>query len=65
MIDAPQITQTAAQLTAFVHLTVPRAEIRNVMWPGLMEVRAGYHCAGYRCRGAVVHSPSEDGAGDL
>lgn len=40
MIDTPQITQTAAQLTAFVHLTIPRAEIRRVMGPGLNEVKA-------------------------
>ncbi len=30
MIDTPQITQTAGLLTAFVHITVPREEIRNV-----------------------------------
>lgn len=31
MLDPPQITLTAVQLTAIIHLTVPRAEIRNVM----------------------------------
>ena len=31
MIDTPQITQTAAQLTAIIPLTIPREEIRNVM----------------------------------
>jgi len=35
MLDKPQIVQTDAQQTAFIHLTVPRAEIRNVMGPGL------------------------------
>ena len=34
MIDPPQITQTAGLLTAFIHLTVPREDIRNVMGPG-------------------------------
>jgi len=51
MIDTPQITQTAGQLTAFVHLTVPRAEIRNVMWPGLMEVRAALSAQGIAAAG--------------
>ena len=40
MIDTPQITQTAAQLTAAIRLTVPREQIRNVMGPGLAEVKA-------------------------
>jgi effector-binding domain-containing protein len=40
MIDTPQITQTVAQLTASIHLTVARAEMRKVMGPGLSEVRA-------------------------
>ena len=38
MIDTPQITQTAAQLTAIIPLTIPREEIRNVMGPGLGEL---------------------------
>jgi effector-binding domain-containing protein len=40
MIDTPHITQTAAQLTAIIRLTIPREQIRNVMGPGLGEVRA-------------------------
>jgi effector-binding domain-containing protein len=40
MLDTPQITQTAAELTAVIRLTIPRAEIRNVMGPGLMELMA-------------------------
>jgi effector-binding domain-containing protein len=46
MIDTPQITQTVAQLTAFIHLTVPRQQIRNVMGPGLSEVRAAIAAQG-------------------
>ncbi len=38
MIDAPQIVQSPAMLTAFIPLTVPRAEIRTVMGPGISEV---------------------------
>src|SRR5438067_891590 len=40
MLETPQITQTPDQLTAFIRLTVPREEIRNVMGPGIREVMA-------------------------
>lgn len=40
MIDTPQITQIAEQLTAVIHLTIPREEIRNVMGPGIRELMA-------------------------
>jgi effector-binding domain-containing protein len=40
MIDTPQITRTDAQSTAVIHLTIPRAEIRNVMGPGIKELMA-------------------------
>ena len=46
MLDTPQITQTAAQLTAIIHLTVPRGEIRNVMGPGIGEVMAAVAAQG-------------------
>lgn len=39
MIDTPQIVQHEKQLTAALRLTVPRAEIREVMGPGLKELR--------------------------
>jgi effector-binding domain-containing protein len=51
MIDTPQITQTVAQLTASIHLTVPRAEIRKVMGPGLSEVRAAIAAQGIASAG--------------
>jgi effector-binding domain-containing protein len=38
MIETPQIVQTAAQRYAYLHLTVPREEIRKVMGPGVREV---------------------------
>lgn len=38
MLDTPHITQTTAQHTAIIHLTIPREEIRNVMGPGLGEL---------------------------
>jgi effector-binding domain-containing protein len=40
MIDTPRIVQTDAQLTAVIHLTIPRAEIQNVMGPGMGELMA-------------------------
>jgi effector-binding domain-containing protein len=46
MLDPPQIIPTAPQLTAFIRLTVPRAEIRNVMGPGLGELRAALAAQG-------------------
>ncbi len=38
MIDTPHITDTAAQLVAFIHLTIPRDDIRQVMGPAISEV---------------------------
>ena len=40
MLDTPQITQAAAQLTAIIRLTIPREEIRKVMGPGISELMA-------------------------
>ena len=40
MLDKPRITQTATQLTAVIHLTIPREEIQNVMGPGISELLA-------------------------
>ena len=38
MLDAAQITQTAAPLTAIIRLIIPREEIRKVMGPGIREL---------------------------
>jgi effector-binding domain-containing protein len=46
MLDTPQITKTAAQLTAVIHLTIPREEIRNVMGPGIGELMAALAAQG-------------------
>jgi effector-binding domain-containing protein len=51
MIDRPRIIQTSAQLTAIIHLTVPREEIRNVMGPGLDELRAAVAAQGVAAAG--------------
>lgn len=46
MLETPQVIQTQPQLTAFIHLTVPRDRIREVMGPGLAEVRAAIEAQG-------------------
>ena len=38
MIDTPLIVQTQAQLAAVIRLTIPRAEIQQVMGPAIGEV---------------------------
>ena len=38
MIDPPEIVETAAQPMAYIHLTIPREDIRLVMDPGLSEI---------------------------
>jgi hypothetical protein len=40
MLDKPQIVPTNAQLAAVIRLIIPREEIRNVMGPGIAELRA-------------------------
>jgi effector-binding domain-containing protein len=51
MIEIPQIVRTGLQLYAFVHLTVPSSEVRNVMGPGLMEVNAALAAQGVEAAG--------------
>ena len=38
MITTPEIVETSTQLMAYIHLTIPREEIRQVMDPGLQEI---------------------------
>ena len=40
MLDTPHITQTATQLTAVIHLMIPRGGIQSVMGPGISELTA-------------------------
>ena len=51
MLDTPLITETADQLTAVIHLTVPRPEIQNVMGPGLNELLAALTAQGIALAG--------------
>lgn len=53
MIDAPQIVQTDAQPAAVIRLTIPRAEIRNVMGPGMGELMAAVAAQGIAPAGPV------------
>ena len=38
MLDTPQFIQTDEQLTAVIHLIIPRAEISHVMGPAIAEL---------------------------
>lgn len=53
MLDTPQITQTAAQLTAIIRLTIPREEIKTVMGPGIRELLAAVTAQGIGPAGPV------------
>jgi effector-binding domain-containing protein len=52
MIDTPQITQTALQNTAIIHLTIPREEIQTVMGPGIAELMATIAAQGIKPTGS-------------
>jgi len=51
MIDTPKILTTTEQLTAMIHVTVPRADIQKVMGPGLKEVMAAVAAQGISATG--------------
>ncbi len=40
MIEAPFLADSPARLIAFIHVTIPREQIREVMGPGIGEVMA-------------------------
>jgi effector-binding domain-containing protein len=46
VIDTPQVVQTEAQPTAAIHLTIPRAEMQNVMGPAIGEITAALAAQG-------------------
>ncbi len=46
MLETPQIVESAPQPAAVLHLSVPRARIREVMEPGLQEVLAAVRAQG-------------------
>src|SRR5215471_4923797 len=53
MIDTPQITRNTAQLTAVIHIIIPRSEIRKVMGPGIGELMAAVTAQGLAPAGPV------------
>jgi effector-binding domain-containing protein len=53
MIDQPEITRSAAQLTAVIRFTIPREQIRQVMGPGIAEVKAAIAAQGIPATGPV------------
>jgi effector-binding domain-containing protein len=50
-IEPPQIVETRAIQVAKIHVTIPRAEIRAVMGPGIAEVRAALEAQGIEAAG--------------
>ena len=46
MIDTPHIVETSSQLTAYIHLTVPRSSIHEVMGPAIGELMAAVAAQG-------------------
>jgi len=51
MLGPPQITEATAQPAAVIRVTVPRAEIQEVMGPGLGELRAAIAAQGIASAG--------------
>ena len=51
MLDVPEVAKTDAQETAVIRLTIPRAEIRNVMGPGIGELMATVAAQGIETTG--------------
>jgi effector-binding domain-containing protein len=52
VLDIPQVTSTPEQQYASIGLTVPRADIRSVMGPGVRELFATLHAQGIAPAGA-------------
>lgn len=46
MLEKPQVAKTTAQPIAFIRVTVPRSEIRQVMGPGCQELFAAVAAQG-------------------
>ncbi|MBL8796456.1 MAG: GyrI-like domain-containing protein [Planctomycetia bacterium] len=53
MIDAPHLTDTVAQQTAVIRLTIPRSEIQQVMGPAIGEVMSTLAAQGVAPAGPV------------
>jgi effector-binding domain-containing protein len=53
MLDTPQLTQSDAQQTAVIHLTIPRDQIQHAMGPAIGEVLAAVTAQGVGPAGPV------------
>ncbi|HSQ60872.1 MAG TPA: GyrI-like domain-containing protein [Acidobacteriota bacterium] len=53
MLAKPQIVKTAARMAAVIRITVPRAEIRNVMGPGIGELMEAVAAQGIAIEGPL------------
>lgn len=64
MITAPIIAHVTRQHTAVIHLTIPSAEIRRVMGPGLKELMSTLAAQGVSPAGPWfthhLHAPSDE-----
>ena len=54
MIDIPQIVQTSAQITAFIHLTVTPEEMQRVFAPTIVELISTVTAQGITPVGPVI-----------
>ncbi|MFA5925243.1 MAG: hypothetical protein WC856_28890 [Methylococcaceae bacterium] len=63
MLVTPQFIQTDEQLTAVIHLTVPRAEISNVMGPAITEIMSSIAAQGAEIVNVVVTSAVKSHSG--
>ena len=53
MLETPQVIQTTTQLTAAIHLTIPRDQIEQAMCPAVSEVMAAIAAQGIAPVGPV------------
>jgi len=51
MIEKPEIVHTSDQATAFIHLSVPREKVMELMGPAVAEVLAAVQAQGIRPSG--------------
>lgn len=64
MIETPQVTTTAAEAVAALHITTPRSQMRDVMGPGIQEAMAAAQAQGLGPTGpwfAHHHAITADG----
>ena len=63
MLDTPRIVKLDAQPAAIIRLTIPRAEIRNAMGPGMVELMAAVTAQGIAPAGPIFSHHLRSGSG--